>query len=137
MLAHVVEADRELVSKMIDDCLRDADSARFGQALQTRRDVDTFAVAVVLIEDDITQRDAHPDIDATIACQIFVAPRHLALKKDCAVDSIHDTAEFSHEATAHKLEDASVVLLDFRLEHLFSMFLQSGEGVGFIYFHKT
>src|SRR5687767_3719293 len=58
------------------------------------------------------------------------------LERNRTFDSVHDTAEFRQEAVAHQLEDAPMVLCNFRLEQLFAAALQTVEGAGLVRFHE-
>jgi hypothetical protein len=71
--------------------LRKADSARFGDTLQPRRDVNAVAhqVAVALL-DDIAQVNADPEDDAAILGHAGVTLDHGVLNFDRATHRVND-----------------------------------------------
>jgi hypothetical protein len=61
LLAQVLGANHQLVSHLLPDRPRHADSTRFGQALEARRDVDAFTVDAVPVEHDVAE--VEPDAE--------------------------------------------------------------------------
>ena len=78
-------------------------------------DVDTLAVNVLALDDDVTEIDANAQVNALVGRCAVIALRHLFLNSDGAFDSIDDTPEFGQKPVTHELEDAAVVFLDFGL----------------------
>src|SRR5215813_14731887 len=64
LLAHVLEGDGELVAHLISYHPADADAAWFRQAFKARCDVDPVAEDVVIVDDDVAEINADPEIDA-------------------------------------------------------------------------
>ena len=90
--------------------LREADRARFGDALQSRGDVDAIAhqVAVALL-DNVAQMDADAKLDAALGRQAGVALNHAVLHFDAAAHGIDDAAKFDQSAIAGALHHAPVM----------------------------
>ena len=88
LLAHVLERKGELVAHLIPHHSADADPARFGQGFETRRDIDTVAEDVVLVDDDVAEIDADAEIDAPLGWHAGVTPGHLSLHLDRATNRI-------------------------------------------------
>jgi hypothetical protein len=106
VIAHWLEADRDLVSNVVDNCTRNANPARLGQLLQARRDVDAIAKNVgsagsILLDNDIAEVDADTHIDTVTDLETVVALRHAALQNDSAPHRINDASKFGQEAVAH------------------------------------
>src|SRR5262245_3902549 len=64
LLAHRFEAEGELLLDLLRYLPRDADAAGVGELLQTRGDIHAFAVAILAIDDDLSEVDADADLDA-------------------------------------------------------------------------
>src|SRR6516225_6413745 len=88
LFAHVLEWDGELVAHLISYYPADADAARFSQGFKARRDVDTVAKDVVLVDHDVAEIDADAEIDAPVGLHARVARGHLALHLDRATNRI-------------------------------------------------
>ena len=64
LCAQICEGEVELVQRLIADNFAHVDRARLRQSLQTRRDIDTIAVNVVAIDDDVSDIDANAKVDS-------------------------------------------------------------------------
>src|SRR5215813_3604440 len=106
---------------MVHDSSRDANAAGFGQLLQARRDVNSIAVAVAVLDDYVADMHADPDVDALDDWQLAVPLGHAALEGGRTLHRINQACELSEKAISHQLEDAAVALLDLRLEQLLAM----------------
>ena len=87
VLAHRLEAEGDFGLGVVVDGAGDADLARAGQLLQPRRDVDPIAVDVVLVDDDVTEVDPDPKLDALVLGQI-----RLTLGDAVWIAAAHSTA---------------------------------------------
>jgi hypothetical protein len=74
-------------------------------------------VAVLSLHDNVAEVDAYAHVDALPVGHAVVAFGHAALEDNRAFDGIDYAGELGQDAVAHQLEDAAVVLLDFRLEN--------------------
>jgi hypothetical protein len=136
LFTEVIEGIGEPVADMVADRARDADAAGLRQCLQSRRDVDAVAVDVVAIGDDIAEVDPDAKRDAFVLGRRSVAVDHRALDLGGTSDCIEDAQEFHQHAVAGGLDDAPVMLPDFRIDKLATMRLQAIEGALLIRSHQ-
>ena len=115
LLAHVLERAVELSAHLVVDLGGYADAAGLGERFQSGGDVDTLAVNILALDDDVTEIDANAQVNALVGRCAVIALRHLFLNSDRAFDSIDDAPEFGQKPVTHELEDAAVVFLDFGL----------------------
>jgi hypothetical protein len=66
LLAHIPETDVELVLDVVEDGSGNANGARIGQLLESRRDIDAVAVNIIAIDNDVADIDPDPIGDLTI-----------------------------------------------------------------------
>jgi hypothetical protein len=125
------------VPDVVGRCTGNANASRFGQLLQARSHIDGITVPIIVFNDHIADMHAHAHVDALMVGKAVVACRHLALQQDSALYRIDDAAEFHQETVAHQLEDAAVVLLDFRLEHFFAVRPQPLKGSYLVCLHQS
>ncbi len=121
---------------MIAHRARDADAARLRQCLQPRGDVDTVAVNVAAVGDDVAEIDPDPKGNALVLGHLGVAVRHRPLDLDGAAHRIDDARKFHQHAVAGGLDDAPVMLPDFRVDELAAMRLQAVEGAFLVRSHQ-
>src|SRR6516225_4207463 len=127
LLPHVLEGDCELVAHLISYNSADADAARFSQGLETRRDVDTVAKDVVLVDHDVAEIDADAEIDAPISLHASVARGDLALNLDRATNRINHARKLAEQTVARSIDDPAAVLLDLGVGNLSPQCLQPSE----------
>ena len=87
-----------------------ADTARLGDAFQTRGDIDAVAhqVAVALL-DHIAEMDADAELDAALGRKAGVALDHAVLYLDGAAHSVDNAAELNETSVAGALHHAPVM----------------------------
>lgn len=109
--------------------------ARLRHRLQARRDIDTIAVKVILLDEDIAQIDADPQPD--LACPDGIASAlGTSLQVDRALDGFNHASELDQEAVPHGLEDATLVLCCRRLNQVVPAPIQGRQRSGLIRFHE-
>ncbi len=80
--AEKCEAHIDVLFHLVEDAAGDADTARFGQSLQTGRDVDAVAVDILLVDHHVAQVDPNAEGEA-LALWLVLGPfRHAALDGD-------------------------------------------------------
>ena len=96
-----------------------ADRAGFGDAFQSRGDVDPIAhqVAIALL-DDVAEVNADPEDDAAILGHAGVTLDHGVLNFDGAAHGIDDAAELDDRAVAGALDDPPVMYGDTRIDEI-------------------
>jgi hypothetical protein len=119
LLTHWLETEGEFLLDLTVHLARHPDAARFRELLESRCDVDAFAVAILSLHNDLAQIDADPDLDARIVGQRSVAFGKTTLQGHGAFHSVHYTAKFGQETVTHQLEDTPTALFNLRLEQFF------------------
>ncbi len=132
LLADVLESEVEPARGILLHSRRDADPAGLGQRFQTRGDIDPVAKDVAILDDNVAHVDADAQLDAVVGGHTGVAPGHLALHLDGAAQPIHHTAELDEQPVAGGLDDAALVLGDFRIEELAAQRLEAFEGAALV-----
>ena len=108
----VLETDVEFPLDLTVDRARDADAARFGQALQPRRDIDPVAIDVVAIDDHFAQIDANAVLDPLPVRRAGIVSRQFTLDADGAIDSGNHADEVGQHRIARVMHDAPAGSLD-------------------------
>jgi hypothetical protein len=88
------------------------DAARLGGLLQTGGNVDAVAEDIPVCGDDVS------DVDTDAKQQGAANLPALSLHVDCEADSTDCACELCQEAITHRLDDAAVVLLSGRMDHI-------------------
>jgi hypothetical protein len=96
----------------------EADPARLAQGFESSRDVDPVAEDVAVLDDDVTDIDAHAEFDAAPRRHRGVAGDHLALHLDRAPHRVDDTGELDEETVAGGFDDAAAMLGDLGIAEL-------------------
>ncbi len=98
------------------DCIRDADTAGVGEALEAGRDVDAVAVDLLAIHHHVTEVYADAEFHPALGWQIRVFSLERGLDLDRALDRIHDAGELGEDTVTRGIDEASVMLLDQRID---------------------
>ena len=107
----------------------DANPARLGDALETHGDVDAVTEDIVLIDDDIADVQADPELDLGVRRDSIVLRRHAALNLDRAARGIDRTGRLDQHAVAGGLDDTPSMRGDGGFDEGPSDRLQPGQGV--------
>ena len=134
--AQIFQHDLQLVAHRIAHGARDEDRARFGDALQPRRNVDPVSVDVVAFDDDVAQVDADAELDAAVFGRGAVAVGHAGLDRDGAAHGLDRAGEIHQQAVAGALDDASLVHGDARLDELAKMLLEPAKRAFLVVAHE-
>ena len=103
--AHRLETERQLLLDLARHLAGNANSARIGELLKPRGDVDALAVPVRALDDHLAQIDADAHVDPVVLGEAGVPLRHSALDVDGAFDRVDDARKFGQKPVAHQLED--------------------------------
>jgi|SRR6516162_1913879 hypothetical protein len=87
--------------------------ARLGQRFEPGREVDAVAEDVAILDDDVTDIDAHAKFNAAPCRGCGVAGDHLPLHLDRTAHRVDDAGELGEEAVTGSLDDAAPMLGDF------------------------
>ena len=90
------------------------DSARFGQFLQSRRDIDAVAIDVVALDHHVAQIDPDPESHPLRFGQPAIVAGELLLHLDRALHGLHDAHELGDDGVAPGVDDAPFVAFDQR-----------------------
>jgi len=132
----VLESQAQLVEHIVADRAADANAAGLRQRLQTRRDVDAVTKNIVVIDDDVADVDADPEVDALLGRQTRIPLGHAALHVDRAAHRVDDAGELQQQSIAGSLDDPAVVLSDLGVDQLAPVRFQGREGGAVIPAHE-
>jgi len=117
------------------DRLRDRDPARSGDALQSRRDVDTVAENIVAFDNDIPKVNADTEFNAAIFRDIRVSLANSPLNFDGARHGANHARKFRKYAVARLLNDSALMLCDLVIDDILSNRLECRERASFVRTH--
>ena len=121
---------------MLVNIARNADTARIGQPLHSRGYVDTIAVEVAPLHDDIAEAYANAEFEAFVLGQRGVALGECALDRNRAVHGIDGTGELGKRAIAGDFEDASAELGNRRRENFAAQRLEPFQCTDLVRLHQ-
>jgi hypothetical protein len=138
LLAQIVEPEIEFVADLIVDDSRHTNPARFGNSLQSCRDIDAIAVDVVVLrDDDVAEIDADPEYDPLVFRGRDVALDHPALHRNGAGHGLNHAREFDEDAIAGRLDDPALVLGNLRVDQFATMSSEPREGASLVESHEA
>src|SRR5215472_15251240 len=97
------------------------DTTGIGQRLEPCGDIDALAVAVITLQQHVSEVHTDPDAYALPLGNSGIALDHAALKRDGAFYGIYNAAKLGQEPIAHELEDAALMLFDLGLEQFLAV----------------
>ena len=136
LLAHVLEAEAELVADLIVHDARNHDAAGIGERLQPGRHVDAVAVNIVPVDYDVADVDADAEFNALVRRHFGVALDHSALNVDGAADGIDHADELHEHPVAGRLDDPAPVLGDLGVDQFLAMRLELAQRAFLIDAHQ-
>src|SRR6202007_3125695 len=89
-----------------------ANPTRLSQRFEPGGNVDAIAEDVAILDDDVTDIDAHAKFDAALCRCRGVAGEHLPLHLDRTAHRVDDAGELDKQAVARRLDDATAMLGD-------------------------
>ena len=128
LLAHVLEAEAQLVSHLVVDIARNQNAARLSERLQPCRDVDAVAIDIVAVADDVADINTDTELNAALGWHLGVTLGHTALDFDGAAHSIDNTDEFHQHPVAGGLDDPAAMFGDLGIDQCFSKGFEGSEG---------
>src|SRR5262245_49389308 len=135
--AKIVEANFNFAPYLIIDAARNADAARIGQRLKSRRDVYAIAIEVAPLNDDIAQIDADTQQNGALLGQTIIRLSELLLKVEGASNGLDRTSKFNQNAVPHNLHKTAVVMRYRRRQYVMPARLESGKGARLVQLHET
>src|SRR6202040_3639292 len=100
-------------------------------------DIDTIAIDVAAVLDDVPEIDPDTELDALLLRHPDVAFGHLLLNLDGATHRIDNAGELDQQPVASRFNNAAAVLLDLRVGKLASQPLQRSESALLVRSHQT
>jgi hypothetical protein len=88
LLAKVLEGDVDPLGDLVVNRLSDADAADVGQLFESGGDVDTVAIDIAFVEDNVPEIDADAELDASVLGDVGVAATHSYLDFCCAAHRV-------------------------------------------------
>jgi hypothetical protein len=114
--AQILEHELRRIGDEIAHPARDEDRARLRDVLEPRRDVDAVAINVAVLDHHVAKIDADAEFDPLPLGDVGVALRHGVLHVDRAAHRFDRACELGEHAVARGLDQAPLVLGDFRLD---------------------
>jgi len=127
LLADVLEGEVEPARGILAHPRGDADPARLGQAFEPGRDIDPVAKDVAVLDDDVALVNADAEVDPAVGRQRAIALGHRRLQLSRTTGRIDDAGKFDQQAVAGGLDDAAMMALDLRVDHLGAQYPEPAE----------
>jgi hypothetical protein len=102
----------------------------------SRRHVDTIAVDIVAVADDVADVDADTEFDAPVSWHFDIAIGHGALNIDGAADGVDHADELHEHPVSGRLDDAATVLGDLGVDQFLAMRLKLAQRAFLIGAHQ-
>ena len=110
MFAQISELDRDLPANLIVSGRRDANAARFRDALKPRRNIDAVTEDVVALDQDVAEVDPDPEQHTLVLRDAIVALGHHRLHSDRALDRIDNRRKLKQQTVPRGLDDPATML---------------------------
>jgi len=136
LLAEIVKGEVEAVAHLLVRRGTEANPARLGQRFEPGGNIDAVAEDVAILDDDVTDIDAHAKFDAALFRYDGAAGDHLALQLDRAAHRVDDAGELGKEAVAGRLDDPTPMLGDFGIAEFTANRTQCRERALFVLAHQ-
>jgi hypothetical protein len=137
LIAHILESEIELVAHLVAHDPADANAAGIRQGFEAGGDIDTVAVDVVLVDNDVAEIDPDAEPDAAVLGHAGFAIYHCPLQLGGTADRVHDAREFRQHAIAGILDDAPGMLADLRVDEFAAMRLEPLVGALLVHAHQA
>jgi hypothetical protein len=121
MRSAILECSVELATQLSVHIFRNTYTARLGDAFQTRCNVHPFTEDVVTFDDDISDMDADPKLDAPTLRHSGVAFCHPPLDVHRAASRFDDARKLDQDAIARGLDDPASMLGYFGIDKISSV----------------
>ena len=117
-------------------CGAEANPARLSQRFEPGCNIDAVTENVAILDDDVTDIDAHAKFDAAPCRCHGVAGDHLPLHLDGTAHRVDDAGELDKEAVAHRFDDATPMIGDFGIAEFAANRPQRRERAFFVGAHQ-
>jgi hypothetical protein len=123
LFAELSEVKRELVLDLIVHASRDADATRLSNGLDPRRDIDTVAQEVAVLDDDVAEIDADAKPHALLRGKMIVAGAQRRLNLGGAANRVYRAWKLGKNRIACGVEYPTSM----HLEHLVEDFAMAAQ----------
>jgi hypothetical protein len=127
LLARVLDVERHLIARVIEDCTRYTYAAGFGERLKSRRDVHAIAIEVAAFDHHVPKVDPDAKLNSFLLRHGGIAFDHALLNLDRAAHCIHDAWKLNQNSVTGRFHDAAVMLLVLWIDQLAAKHLETGE----------
>src|SRR5665213_3732366 len=127
LLTHVVESEVDLAANLTLRVVGNADRAGLRDPLEASRDIDAVAENVVVIDDDVADMNADPEVDPRWLRHAAILFCHAMLNFDRAADRIDRAGEFDQYAVTGGLDDTPAMFGNGRIDDRFADCLEPGQ----------
>src|SRR5262249_53003777 len=136
LFAEIVDGDVEAVAHLLVRRGTEANPARHSQRFEPSRNVDAVAEDVAILDDDVTDIDAHPKFNSALCRYCGVAGDHLPLHLDRTTHRVYYAGELDKEAVAGGLDDATPMLRNFGVAEFTTNGTQCRQRALFVFAHQ-
>jgi len=136
-LAQILEAGLDLAFDVPVDVAGHVHAPALGNLLQAGGDVDTVAVDIAAVDDDVYDVDADPVGHPAIFRDRCVARGVRPLDVAREPDGVDDAAELHEHAVGQQLDHATAILCRLRVEQLAQLRLDAGVSTGLVDRHQA
>src|SRR5262245_49273621 len=136
VLAHVSDVEGQLPLDLLIGTVRKADRARLGQRLDPGSDIDSIAVNVAFVGDNVADVDADTKGDLPVFGNVDVALGHRALDFHGATHGIDRACKFDQCPVARGLDDTAAMFGDFGIDKFAPARLERSKSAFFVDAHQ-
>lgn len=135
MLANIFDKSAQLAPDLPVSVIRQQDAAGISETLEPCGDIYSIAEDVSAIHDDITNIDAHAELNSSVARHLGIPLGHASLNINCTTQRIDDAAKLGQQSISCIFDNPPTVLGDFRIDKrtqvfseldVSSLFIQAG-----------
>src|SRR5262249_1828595 len=126
----------ELVAHLVAHDATHADAPWLRQSFEACRDVDAIAVDVLVVDDDVAHVQPDAELDAPLRRHLGVALGHFPLDIDGTPAGVDDAGKLAEDAIARRLDDASAVFRDLRIDDCASQALERSQRAFLVQAHQ-
>jgi hypothetical protein len=116
LLARVLDVERHLIARVIEDCPRDTYAAGFGDRLKSRRNVNAVSKDVMGLDDYVADIDAHTESNAPVFRITDCKFMNAGLELHRSSNRLDSARKLRQEPVAGILHDAAAVLRNHGLD---------------------
>src|SRR5271170_6958975 len=136
LFAQILKDKGQPVADVVMNRIGDEHPAGIGQGFDPCGDVDAVAIEVVALDDHVAEIDPDAQFDAVVRAYTRVVLGHRLLHRDRAAHRVDDARKLDQHAVAGGLDDAPVVLGNFRIEELAAQRLEAFERAFLVRSHQ-